>query len=174
MRWFRLLSALFYASFRSKLKIREESLMTFRVWLTDVDISFMNNASMMTVMEMGRIDLMVRIGFFSLAQKNKWYFPSRGITVQFLRPLKLFQKATLITRIFYVDDKWIYLEQKIRRFEKDIAFCIVKCTVKKGIATIDTKQISKQLHFENLPKEGKQVIDAYEQENMLIYSRLSR
>ena len=77
MRWLRLLFAIFSAKYRSKLTITEESNITFRVWLTDVDASIMNHATMMTVMEMGRIDFMVRSGFFKLARQNKWYFPLR-------------------------------------------------------------------------------------------------
>ena len=173
MRWFRLLLALFTARFRSKLSITEESVIAFRVWITDIDASVMNHAAMMTVMETGRIDFMVRSGFFKLARKKKWFFPSRSISVQFIRPLKIFQKANLITRIFYIDEKWIYIEQKINRNEKDIAICVVKSTIKKGKETISPYEIAKELKMGEFPKEGKEVIESYEKENDLVYNRLS-
>jgi acyl-CoA thioesterase FadM len=172
VRWLRLLFAIFSAKYRSKLTITEESNITFRVWLTDVDASIMNHATMMTVMEMGRIDFMVRSGFFKLARQNKWYFPLRSISVQFIRPLKLFQKANLKTKVFHIDERWIYTEQKIIRHGKDIAICIVKSTVKKGKETISTNKIAKALGIDELPTEGKQIIDSYEKENNLVYQRL--
>ncbi|MCK4818861.1 acyl-CoA thioesterase [bacterium] len=172
MRWIRLLFAILSAKYRSKLTITEESNITFRVWLTDVDASVMNHATMMTVMEMGRIDFMVRSGFFKLARKRNWYFPLRSIGVQFIRPLKLFQKANLTTKVFHVDERWIYLEQKITRHGKDIAICIVKVTVKKGKETISTNEIAKALGIGELPTEGKQILDSYEKEDNVVYQGL--
>ncbi len=90
MRWIRLLFAILSAKYRSKLTISDESNISFRVWITDIDASIMNHAPMMTVMEMGRIDFMVRSGFFKIAREKNWYFPSKSISVQFIRPLKLF------------------------------------------------------------------------------------
>src|SRR4051794_32601164 len=115
MRWIRLLLALFVAKYRSKPTVADTSVLSFRVWLTDVDATIMNHAALMTVMEAGRIDLMVRSGFFSLARKEKWYFPTSAISVQFMRPLKIFQKATLVTRVLHVTTTDIYLEQKVTR-----------------------------------------------------------
>lgn len=132
----------------------------------------MNHAAMMTAMEMGRVDVMVRSGFLKLARKKKWYFPSRSISVQFIRPLKLFHEAILTTRVFHVDERWIYIEQKITRQAKDFAICIVKGTVEKERERISTAEMAKALNISNLPAEGKQVVESYETENNLIYQRL--
>ena len=172
MRWLRLSTTILTAKHKSKLSIKDVSDIKFRVWFTDVDASIMNHAAMMTVMEKGRIDYMVRSGFFKLARKKNWYFPLRSISVQFIRPLKLFQTANVITRVFNVDNNWIYIEQKIIRKGKIIAICIVKSTVKKGKITVSTNQISEELKIGELPTEGKNVIDSYEKENDLVYKRL--
>ena len=139
------------ARFRSRLRINEASTIRFKVWVTDIDVSIMNHAAIMTVMETGRLDFMVRTGFFKLAQKSKWYFPSSGIHVQFFRPLKLFQRAILVTRAFHIDERWIYLEQKIIRNQKDIAFCIVKGTVKKGREQLNVLEMLTQLNIGEPP-----------------------
>ena len=173
MRWIRLLLAMLRARFRSGLNITDASVISFRVWPLDIDVSIMNHASLLTVMEMGRIDFMVRSGFLKLAKKKKWYFPSAAVSAQFIRPLKLFQKATVITRVFHVDERWIYIEQKMMRNGKDVAFYIVKSKVKKGRDTIDTAEILKELQLGSLPAEGREVVDAYEKENMLVTQRLS-
>ena len=167
-----LLMALMAARNKKKLSIHESSVINFRVWITDVDASIMNHAAMMTVMEAGRIDLMVRTGFFNLARKHKWYFPSSAISVQFIRPLKIFQKAELLTRVFRVNDKWIYIEQKITRMGKDIAICIVKGTIKKGRDTMEMKTVIDALHESAPPFEGEALVSAFETENRLLRERL--
>ena len=168
MRWLRLLFALIGARYRSRLNVNDASILSFRVWLTDIDASIMNHAAMMTVMEAGRIDLMVRAGFFSLARKEKWYFPTSSISVQFMRPLKLFQKAQLETRVVHVTQTAIYLEQKITRENKEIAACMVKATVKKGREVLDIPAIIKQLGGESLTSGVPDVIDAFEKQNVLM------
>jgi acyl-CoA thioesterase FadM len=165
MRWIRLLLALIKARFKSKLSVDDTSKIRFSVWITDVDATIMNHAALMTVMEAGRLDLMVRSGFFTLARKNKWYVPSSAVSVQFLRPLKIFQKASLTTRVFHVTEKWIYIEHKVTRGEKEIAFCIVKSTVKKGREVLDVQEIIKQLGNNVMPAENPGLIALYENQS---------
>jgi acyl-CoA thioesterase FadM len=167
MRWLRLLLALIFARYRPGLTVADPSVLSFRVWLTDVDASIMNHAALMTVMEAGRIDLMVRSGFFKLARKEKWYFPTSGISVQFVRPLKLFQKALLTTRVIHVTPTAIYLEQKVMRGEKKIAACIVKGTVKKGRETLDIPSLIRRLGNTVAPSEASAIITAFENQNNL-------
>ena len=172
MRWIRLILILVSARFRSTLTINDESRIPFRVWITDIDVSIMNHAAMMTVMETGRIDFMVRTGFFKLAQKNKWYFPSSNINVQFFRPLKMFQSATLVTKVFNVDEKWIFIEQRVLRHNKIVACCIVKSTVKKGREQLNVIEVLEQLNIGKPPSESQDLLERFEQTNVLINGRL--
>lgn len=172
MRWIKLTTALLRAKRRAKLAATEESKINYTVWPTDIDVSIMNHAAMMTVMEMGRIDFIVRSGFLDLARRKKWYFPSASISVQFIRPLKIFQKATVATRILYADDRWIYLEQKMTRAGKAIAVAIVKSTVKKGREHIAVSEIVRELNLGALPAHGKDIVEAYEKENSLMQETL--
>jgi acyl-CoA thioesterase FadM len=148
--------------------------MPFRVWLTDIDASIMNHASMMTVFETGRIDLMVRTGFFKLARQKKWYFPTTGISVQFFRPLKAFQKAVLTTSIIHIDEYNIYLEQKITRKEKDIAACLVKSKVKSGRENISTIEIMKLLNAGDPPNRSAELIEHFEKQEQLFKEEMLR
>jgi acyl-CoA thioesterase FadM len=168
-----LLTAMFFSRFASRLKVTDVSVRNFRVWITDVDVSMMNHAAMMTVMETGRIDFMVRTGFFKLATKNNWYVPSAAISVRFFRPLKMFQKATVKTRVFHINGPWIYLEQVITRNDRDIAACIVKSTVKKGRQHIDASEVLKALNASEIPLEGKNLVEVYENEMSLMAERIN-
>ena len=173
MRWIRLLSTLLSARLRSRLRIDEASSIPFKVWITDIDVSIMNHAAIMTVMETGRLDFMVRTGFFKRAQKSKWYFPSSSIHVQFFRPLKLFQRATLVTRAFHIDERWIYLEQKIIRNEKHIAFCIVKGTVKKGREQLNVLEVLRQLNIGEAPVTSNEPLTAIDDAEKMMNQRLA-
>lgn len=116
-------------------------------------------------MEVGRIVFMVRTDFFKIANKNKWFFPSQALSVQFYRPLKTFQKAELQTKLSYVDEKWIYLEQRIIRNGKEVAACLVKSTIKKGRETVPTSEIIKALNINKVPRIKSKLIESYEIEN---------
>jgi acyl-CoA thioesterase FadM len=173
MRWIRLFSSMLRARFRKPLRVTGESQIPFHVWITDIDVSVMNHAAVMTVFETGRIDFMVRTGFFRLATRNKWYVPSSAISVQFFRPLKMFQKAIVCTRLFHIDDRWIYLEQLIFRHGKEMAGCVVKSTVKSGREYIRPSVVLQRLGVSGIESEGSEMVRLYDEENSLMRERLA-
>jgi len=67
------------------------------------------------------MDLLKRTGTLNLALKNKWMPIVGTATIDFQRPLKLWQKYELHSRICGWDEKWIYLEQVFFSNEKVIA-----------------------------------------------------
>lgn len=168
MRWIRFLSTMAAARSRAPLRITDASRMMFRVWLTDIDLSIMNHAAMMTVMETGRIDFMVRTGFLKLARRNKWYFPSSSIQVQFVRPLKALQKAELVTRVFFIDETRIYMEQKIFRESNLVASAIVRSTIKKGREQVNILEVLHQLDIGSPVKERTEFIEQIELCNQMM------
>ena len=89
-RWLRTLITFIRAQFLKDIKPDEETSLNFRVWITDVDLSIMNNAAMLSITEMGRIDLMIRTGFLTHVRRNRLYVPLASISAQFRRPLKRF------------------------------------------------------------------------------------
>ena len=115
---------------------------------------------------------MVRANFFKVASKNKWFFPSQAISVQYYKPLKIFQKAQLYTRIAYADEKWIYTEQKIIRNGSVIAACLAKSIVKKGGKTISVSELTEKLNIGDFPSYKSELIKASEKENTEMNERL--
>lgn len=172
MRWIRLLLALTKAKFKNKVKATDTVELSFNVWITDIDVSIMNHAAIMTIFEIGRLDFMVRTNFFRVANKKKWYFPTQAISVQYYRPLKMFQKAQLFTRISYVDEKWIYVEQKIIRKDKMVAACLVKNTIKKGRNSVSTFEIMEALNIKEMPNKKYDLITLHEEETSTMNKRL--
>ncbi|MES2430990.1 MAG: acyl-CoA thioesterase [Bacteroidota bacterium] len=165
MRWIRLLKPLIFSRFQTKLTISQTSTLQFSVWLSDIDATIMNHAAMMTVFETGRIDYMVRTGFFKLARHKKWYVPIASINVQFFRPLKVFQKAVLTTRVFHMTEHFIFMEQKITRSGKDVAICMVKCKIKSGRENITTQEVLNFLNAKNIPAESKELVELFEKQD---------
>ena len=174
MRWIKLLVALSRAKFKTKLKGSETSSINFRVWITDIDVSVMNHAAIMTVFEMGRIDFMVRTNFFKIATQNKWFFPNQAINVQFYRPLKWFQKAQVYTKMSFVDDTYFYVEQKIIRKGKPIASCFANGLAKKGRETIPTSKIIKALGIdsEDVPRNKHALVSMFKEKNAQMTERI--
>jgi len=168
-----MLLALAAAKFRSPLGINDTSTVKFHVWLTDIDASVMNHAALMTVFECGRIDFMVRTGFFSIARKRKWFFPSSAISVQFFRPLKVFQQAALVTGLFHVTDEFIYTVQKITRNGKDVAVCLAKNKVKSGRENIPVGEILGLMNKTYSPAVSNELIEVFEKFNDVCRNDLS-
>ena len=165
MRWIRLLTAIISARFRSSIDVKATSKIKFYVWFTDIDISMMNHAAILTVMEMGRLDFMVRTGIFKLVNRKKWAIPGRALSVQFYRPLKMFQKAELYSKIAYVDEKWVYMEQEIMRKGKLVAFCLIKATIKKDRKTVSTSDFNKELGIDFIDFQKTDLVELQEKLN---------
>jgi acyl-CoA thioesterase FadM len=103
--------------------------LNFRVWVTDADVSLMNNAKYLTVMEMGRIDLMSRAGFLKLSRQQRWAAPLASISVQFKKPLKRFQRFQLRTSLIYWDEKHIYLKHVMEKGGQIVAVGIARVVI---------------------------------------------
>ncbi len=110
---------------------------TFRVWPTDLDMNFhMNNARYLTYFEASRHDLQIRLGFLKLAIKRGWYAPIKGAELEYLRPLKLFQKFEVSAQIVTVSPTDLVVYQEVRSGEKLIARGAIRTVIKKGRDTI--------------------------------------
>ncbi len=114
---FRLLKTiLLYLLRPTRRGILAESVVRYRVWPNDLDTNLhMNNGRYLTLMDLGRLDLLLHNGAVPIVLKNKWYPVLAGTQIRFRRPLNLFQKFEIRTRIVTWDAKWVYLEQKISR-----------------------------------------------------------
>ena len=166
-RWLRILIIIIRARFRKKINADEEISLNFRVWITDVDLSIMNNTAMLAITELGRWDLIVRTGFLKYARTNRLYLPLASISAQFRRPLKRFQKFQLRTKVIYWDDKWIYISHRIVRKEKTIAVALAKTTLKKGKERIPFERVISDLNWEMKPKRRPEMIDGFEKGEIL-------
>jgi acyl-CoA thioesterase FadM len=84
-----------------------------RVWVNDLDTNFhLNNGRYLTLMDLGRFDLILRSGLWRLMIKHKSVPILSAATIRYRLPLDPLQPFDLETRILCWDEKWVYLEQR--------------------------------------------------------------
>ncbi|ANC91641.1 thioesterase [Azospirillum humicireducens] len=92
----------------------EPSTLKFRVWPTDLDINLhMTNARYFSVMDLGRADLMIRVGLGPAILRNRWQPVLGGATIRYRRSLRPFQRFTLVSRVLCWDDRYIFMEHRM-------------------------------------------------------------
>ena len=84
----------------------------FRVWPLDLDLSLhMNNGRYLTIMDLGRIDILTRSGLLRVVVRERWTPIASGIQIRFSRELRLLDRFRLETRLVAWDDTRVVMEQ---------------------------------------------------------------
>ncbi|WP_026549410.1 thioesterase family protein [Arthrobacter sp. Br18] len=110
---FRTLLQLLRSGRRPDLSIWGNSSISLRVLLTDIDIALhLNNGMYLSVMDLGRFDLMVRSGVWKMMRSKGWSPVAAGETISFRKSLQLGQRYTVETRIIGLDERAVYFEQR--------------------------------------------------------------
>jgi len=113
--WFRLLHLLLCSLFRPKLQAPfGVSRLPFRVLPNDLDSNLhMTNGRYWNIFDLGRLDLILRMGLGKVALREKWAPIVGAGTIQFRRELKPFQRFTLETRLAGWVGTRIIMEQRV-------------------------------------------------------------
>jgi len=144
----RFLIVLVTAFFRRALNPLDESVLDFRVWPTDLDVNFhMNNGRYLTIMDLGRVDLILRTGLGRMALKRKWSPLVGSATIRFRRSLDPFQRYRLKSRILCWDDKWFFIEQRFARQDEEVAVGLVKGLLRGRTGNIPTAEVLEALNL---------------------------
>ena len=132
--WLRVLAVILSTFFRPRLSFSGPSVLRFRVWPHDLDINIhMNNARYMALMDLGRLDLIVRSGLWRTVFKLHWQPVIAAALVRFKKPLKPFQPFTMTSRVLSWDERWIYIEHIIETDRAVACHAVVRgAFVRKG------------------------------------------
>ena len=102
--------------FKSKLSIADVGKRTFRVWPTDIDaFNHMNNGVYLTLMDLGRFDLMLRAGKWQELKKLGWYPVVVSVSIVFRKSLAPWVLFDIETKIIGWDSEAVYAEQGNRQ-----------------------------------------------------------
>jgi len=89
---------------------------THRIWPWDLDPwRELNNGRTLTLFDLGRIPMSVRMGFEKVAKAQGWGITVAGNTTRYRKRLTVFQKVTQISRVVGWDDRFGYIEQSFWR-----------------------------------------------------------
>lgn len=124
---FRLIWITLFSRFRSRCEILGPCRTPFRVAPTDLDVlRHMNNGKYLSIMDLARVDLMVRSGLLRILEKNGFYPVVVAETIKFKKSLKLFTRFEIETRVLGWDEKAFLLEQKFLQKDETIAVAFVR------------------------------------------------
>lgn len=111
--------ALFVGSRGRRLGVAEVSRSRFRVWPTDVDLlGHMNNGKYLSIMDVGRFDLIQRIGILDVFKREGWYPVVVGQTISYRKSLNPWKRFWIESRIVGFDDQAVFIEQRFVRREE--------------------------------------------------------
>jgi acyl-CoA thioesterase FadM len=125
--WFRVIGVLFSSLFRPRLGLLGESRLDFRVWPFDLDINIhMNNARYLALMDLGRLDIILRSGLGRLVLRQRLQPVIASALVRYRRSLLPFERFTLCTRLLGWDEKWLFIEHRLERRGDVVCQAVVK------------------------------------------------
>jgi acyl-CoA thioesterase FadM len=103
------------------------SRLRLRVWPNDLDLfGHMNNGRYLTLMDLGRLHIVMKSGLLRVMRKRNWYAAVAAVEIRFRRPLRLWQRYTLITEIVDWDGTWFLFEQRFESAGKVYARALVQ------------------------------------------------
>jgi acyl-CoA thioesterase FadM len=145
--------------------ILDASELKFRTWFHDLDLNLhMNNGRFLSLMDLGRFDLMARCGLLRTVFRHRWIPIVGAVHITYRRPLAPFQGFTLRTRVVAWDEKWFYIEQVFSVGDRLHAKALVKATLKERDGTVPSGRIvamlGEDISSPILPSEWQAIVEA--------------
>jgi acyl-CoA thioesterase FadM len=103
------------AMFRKPLELgNSKSEITLLAMPTDIDLNgHVNNGRYLTIFDLTRLDLFLRIGLFRHARAQRWMPLIAEQDVRYKKPLKMFQKFVVSLEITHWDQRYFYMVHRI-------------------------------------------------------------
>jgi len=140
--YFRLMRLIITCFFlrRQKIKITDKLMLTSRVWLNDIDFNgHMNNGRYLTIMDLGRVQLVARLGLVRCILKQHIHPVAAGASIVYFKSLKPFERFTLTTQVIYWDADWFYVKQDFYSSQNALsASALVRVAFVKASKRIDS------------------------------------
>lgn len=119
-----------------------ESVVEYRVWPTDLDFNLhLTNARYLSFMDLGRLDLLARLGMLKPMLRLKWTPVVGAVMLKFRRGLDPWMRFTLHTRVLGWDEKWFYVEQRFMRDGEMHASALVRLLFSGREGSLSTARV---------------------------------
>lgn len=143
----------------------DQSVISFRVWPTDLDANIhMNNGRYLSIMDLGRLDYMARIGMMSPVLRHRWMPVLSSAIIRYRIPLHPFQKFQLQTRVVWWDEKWFYMEQRFiinggQKHGAVAALAFIKGSLydRREQSTVPTKTLTAMMGLSQAPEQPSHI-----------------
>lgn len=140
--YLRLLYTIFISWRQGPAAVADAQALAFRTWPHDLDLNLhMNNGRYLTLMDLGRVQLMLRLGFGKKIFRGGWMPVIGAVHMRYRRSLKPFGKFRLETKIVAWDEKWFYSEQRFLVGSELMAVGVVKGLFRRKGGTVPTAEI---------------------------------
>ncbi|WP_242682337.1 acyl-CoA thioesterase [Herbiconiux sp. SYSU D00978] len=112
-KWLHMLWVMLTMRRRSPLTIRDVGRIQLRVTPDDLDVlRHMNNGVYLSLMDLGRVDLLTRAGIWQEFKRRGWYPVVAAQTITYRKSLNPGQRYTLETAIAGFSDRDVFVEQR--------------------------------------------------------------
>lgn len=132
------------------------SIVTMRVWPTDLDpLMHMNNGVYLSLLDLGRIDLMLRSGAFHKIRRQGIYPVVASEVIRYRKSLTPLQKFEIHTRIAAWDDRYFYPRQNFVVKGEVYAAALIKGRfLKRGGGKIAPVDLLPYMNVHTMPRSS--------------------
>ena len=131
--------------------LNDESILRFTVMPWDCVMRFVGNDRYHAFMDLGRMDLIIRIGWWRFILKKKWEPFVRTADIRYGLPLKMFQHFILRTRIIYWDRHHFWMSHSFEHHGRIVATAISKNVAKNKQGVVTTQEALNLLNLKVQP-----------------------
>jgi acyl-CoA thioesterase FadM len=128
---------------RPRLGFLDLGTIRLRVMPNDLDLlGHVNNGIYLSLMDLGRMELMIRSGHWKRLGEVGWYPVAASVTATYRRSLRLWQTYTLETKVIGFDDKAMYVEQRFVRDDELYVSAVMRARfLKKSGGTVSVAEL---------------------------------
>jgi acyl-CoA thioesterase FadM len=139
----RLLLLMLTAPFRPRCEVLGPSRRRFIVWPPDLDVLFhVNNGVYLSMLDVARVDLMLRSGIGRRLRKTGIYPVVAAQTIRYRRSLQLFQRFEIETRVIGWDEKAFLIQHRFLRRGEVVAEAVVRSRfLKRQGGTVSSREL---------------------------------
>ncbi len=138
----RLVQGLHAARRQGRLDLFDLHQTTIRIWPWDLDPwRELNNGRTLTLFDLGRIPMSVRIGFEAAARARGWGITVAGTNTRYRKRITLFQTVTCLSRVVGWDDRFCYVEQGLWRGDECCTHMLLRYAFTSGAGLVRPAEV---------------------------------
>jgi len=119
---------------------------THRAWPWDTDLfGELNNGRILTLFELDRWAVAVRIGMMGHVLKKGIMFPIAGVSIRYRKRIPTWQKYRTQTRFLTYDGRFTYVEQSMWQGDTCMSQMLLRAAIKDKNGTIKPRDFMERL-----------------------------